>query len=88
MAAADYDQRKQLFEDLKGLTKSEYEEIFRIIRKASVPYTENSNGIFFDLNCVGSEVVSEIRKYLTMCAEMNTEQTQREKEMEDLRGPA
>ena len=38
--------KKQFLEDLKGLEKSSYEEIFRIIKDSEVEYTENSNGIF------------------------------------------
>ena len=41
--------RTYIFEHIKSLVPSEYEEIFRIIRKKKESYSENSNGIFFDL---------------------------------------
>ena len=48
--AYNYEERKHIFEQIKVLVQSEQEEIFRIIRKTKENYTENSNGIFFDLS--------------------------------------
>ena len=43
-------ERKKLFlEELKTLTTDQYYEIFRIIKRNDVEYSENSNGVFFDL---------------------------------------
>jgi len=38
--ASNYDERKKVFESIKVLVKSEQEELFRIIRKTKVNYTE------------------------------------------------
>jgi hypothetical protein len=45
----EYDAKKKFLEDIKHLEKSDYQEIFRIIKLNNVEFTENSNGIFFDL---------------------------------------
>ena len=45
-----YEDRKKIFDTIKLLVQSEQEEVFRIIRKTKENYTENSNGIFFDIS--------------------------------------
>ena len=45
----EYDRRKLFLENLKGLTKAENVEIVRILQKHSAVYSENANGIFFNV---------------------------------------
>ena len=49
LSSEEYERRKQFLENLKGLTKTEYIEIVRILQKHSAEYSENLNGVFF--NC-------------------------------------
>jgi len=58
---AEYESKKQFLEDLKGLEKSNYEEIFRIIKDSEVEYTENSNGIFFDVAKLSMPVFEKLQ---------------------------
>ena len=53
--------RTYIFEHIKSLVPSEYEEIFRIIRKKKESYSENSNGIFFDLSTVSLDTLLKIK---------------------------
>ena len=64
-----YEQRKQFFENLKILTKSEYEEIFRILKRGREEYTENSNGIFFDVVAVSESTFEQFQEYMKFCLE-------------------
>ena len=80
-----YDKRKQLFENLKMLVTSEYEEFFRILKRNNEPYTENSNGIFFDLSIVSEETFLHIKEYLHFCLRTRQEHEQRLKTLEDIR---
>jgi hypothetical protein len=64
-----YEQRKQFFENLKILVKSEYEEIFRILKKNNEEFTENSNGIFFDVNTVSETTFEQFQEYMNFCLE-------------------
>jgi len=64
-----YEQRKQFFENLKILTRSEYEEIFRILKRGHEEYTENSNGIFFDVMAVQETVFEQFQEYMKFCLE-------------------
>ena len=83
--ASSYDERKRIFENIKVLVKSEHEEIFRIIRKTKENYTENSNGIFFDLATVSDETFNQIKEYLDFCLKTRQEDAERLKELETIR---
>lgn len=81
----EYEQRKLFLEDLKTLTKDEYEEIFRIIKRNQVEYSENSNGIFFDLVGVSSEVFELLENFMELCKTQRKAEIVRTQEMEILR---
>ena len=81
----DYDKRKQFLEDLKKLVKSEQEEIFRIIKRSKVEYSENSNGIFFDVLKLSKETFEKIQEFMNFCKENRIDFSKREKEMTDLK---
>lgn len=80
-----YEDRKKVFEHIKVLVKPEQEEIFRIIRKTKENYTENSNGIFFDLSTVSDEAFQQIKEYLDFCLKTRQEDAERLKELETIR---
>lgn len=83
--ATSYDDRKRIFENIKVLVKSEQEEVFRIIRKTKENYTENSNGIFFDLSTISDETFGQIKEYLDFCLKTRQEDAERLKELETIR---
>jgi hypothetical protein len=80
-----YDQRKQMFESMKVLVKPEQEEVFRILRKMKEQYTENSNGIFFDLTLLSDSTIQQIQEYIDFCLKTRQEIDVRLKEMETIR---
>ena len=45
----EYEERKVFLEELKRLVISEQEEIFRILKRGACEYSENTNGVFFDV---------------------------------------
>ena len=81
----EYEQRKLFLEDLKTLTKDEYEEIFRIIKRNQVEFSENSNGVFFDLVGVSSEVFDLLKNFMELCKTQRKAEIVRTQEMETLR---
>jgi hypothetical protein len=81
-----YEKRKILFENLKILVTSEYEEIYRIIKRHNQPYTENSNGIFFNIMLITEECFADMEKYMQFCIENRSNENSRIKEMAALRG--
>jgi hypothetical protein len=80
-----YEERKKMFELIKLLVKPEQEEIFRIIRKEKESYTENSNGIFFDLSVISDETYNQIKSYLDFCIKTRHDDAERLIELETIR---
>ena len=80
-----YEERKNLFDNIKLLVKSEQEEIFKIIKRNKEIYTENSNGIFFDLQSISIESFFKMKEYMDFCIKNRQEHENRLKEMNELR---
>ena len=70
---------------MKVLVKSEQEEIYRILRKTKETYTENSNGIFFDLSMISHQAYCAIKEYMQFCMKTRQEMNCRIEEMERIR---
>lgn len=81
----NYEERKKVFEHLKILVKPEQEEVFRIIRKTKEPFTENSNGVLFDLSTISDEAFNCIKEYINFCLKTRQEHESRLKELETIR---
>jgi hypothetical protein len=82
---AGYEERKKVFDIIKNLAKPEQEELFRIIRKTKENYTENSNGIFFDLSSLSDSTFLQIQEYLDFCLKTRQEHEDRLKDLETIR---
>jgi hypothetical protein len=80
-----YDDRKKIFDTIHSLVQPEQEEVFRIIRKLKVPYSENSNGIFFDLAALPDNAFQQIKEYIQFCLTTRNEHDIRLKELENIR---
>ena len=61
---AEYDERKALLEEIKNLPKLEHEKIFKIIKDTSADFSENSNGIFFDISKISPDTFDALKKYI------------------------
>lgn len=78
----EYEERKRVLGELKKLVRAEQEQIFLILKRHKVEYSENSNGVFFDLNRVGKEPFEEIQKFLSFCQTNRNDFEARDREME------
>jgi hypothetical protein len=85
ISQSEYDQRKLFLEDLKTLTKDEYEEIFRILRRNHVEYSENSNGVFFDLVSINNTTFESLQNFMQLSKTQRTNEKLRTTEMNILR---
>jgi hypothetical protein len=79
-----YEARKKIFDEIKKFTKTEQEELYRIIKRCKEEVSENKNGIFFDLMNLQEETVTEIQKWISFCNKNRVQFEIREKEMIDL----
>jgi len=80
-----YERRRQLFENIKQLVKPEQEHILKLLRKYKESYTENSNGIFFDLINICDVAFTSIEEYLEFCIKNRQEEKERLDELNRLR---
>jgi len=76
----EYEARQKLLTDLKILSKTESLKMFEILKKNKVEYSENSNGVFFDLTKVSAEVFDELNTYMEFCRKVRLEQSTRDED--------
>lgn len=81
----EYEERKVFLEELKRLVVSEQEEIFRILKRGDCEYSENTNGVFFDVSRIPSSVFQEMKKFIVFCQANRKNFEERDREMEDSR---
>ena len=81
----EYLDRKKCLEELKTLVKSEQAQMFRILKKHKVEFTENSSGVLFDLTKVSSDAFKEMRAFLAFCQDNRNNFERRDREMETSR---
>jgi hypothetical protein len=65
--ADTYEQRKEFCKELKTLSRPEMEELYRILRREGGDFSENSNGIFFDVASLPASVFDALWKFLNFC---------------------
>jgi hypothetical protein len=58
--------KKLLFEKISTLSRTEHEEIFKII-KDKTSYSKNNNGVFFNMSSLPSDIIGEIKKFVDYC---------------------
>ena len=80
LTSDEYDQRKLFADEVKLLTKNEMEEIYRILKAANSEFSENSNGVFFDVSKLPAETFAQLQKFMVFCKNNREEFNQREEE--------
>lgn len=73
MNSAEYERRRLFVEDMKTMTKPEYIEIARILRKHGVTISENRSGMFFDMAKISDEAFAALLKFREFVAQNNQE---------------
>ena len=63
----DYEQRKEFCKEMSLLSRPELEELYRILRREGGVFSENSNGIFFDVASLPAPVFEALWKFLNFC---------------------
>lgn len=65
-------QRKVLFDKINTLSSTEHEEIFKIVRNHGISFSQNKNGVFFNLSNVSEDIIEEMENFISYC--MNNKQ--------------
>ena len=53
--------------EIESLSRPELEELYRILRREGGEYSENSNGIFFDIASLPANVFEALWKFIEFC---------------------
>jgi hypothetical protein len=65
--ADDYNRRKEMCREIGLLSRPELEELYRILRREGGEFSENSNGIFFDVAGLPANVFEALWKFIEFC---------------------
>lgn len=60
----EYEERKRFLDEVKRLVKSEQEALFRILKAEKADFSENSNGVFFDVSKLPKDVFRKLKEYM------------------------
>lgn len=67
-------QKKNLFEKISSLSKTEHEEIYKILikhnsnnPKQNINFSKNKNGVFFNLSCITDELFEQLDNFVNYC---------------------
>lgn len=63
MSIYTYQEKLWLYEAMKTQTLDDAYYIFRVLRKNSEVFTENTNGVFFDLDGLKDTTIQELMMY-------------------------
>lgn len=61
--------RRQLSDKIASLSKTEHDEIFKILQHNNISYTSNKNGVFFNISKVSDEVCQQLQQFVVFCSE-------------------
>lgn len=81
----EYDRRSVFIHSLKSLSKAEKEQIFRLLKHNDETFSENSNGIFFDVSQLKSNTFEKLQELINLSHVKKNEQDERIKQMERFR---
>jgi hypothetical protein len=80
----DYDRRKEFCKDIGLLSRPELEELYRILRREGGEFSENSNGIFFDVSSLPSNIFEALWKFIEFCKSNAKNLEERSKMIDDM----
>jgi hypothetical protein len=67
LSAEDYESRKLFLQELKEISAIEQQEIHRILKESGVEYSENHNGVFFDVCKLPAEIYAKMKEFMQFC---------------------
>lgn len=84
LSPQEYERRRVLHESLKGLTKAENVEILRLLNKHQETYSENLNGVFFNICAVSQVTFDALELFLKFTQSNRRELADREQYLSTL----
>ena len=80
-----YEDRKHFLDEMGQLSRAELEEVFRILKRHNDNYSENTNGIFFDISVIRDDTFASLKEFMDFCMKNREEQKTRIAEMKTIR---
>ncbi len=87
LSPTEYERRRRFCDALKGMTKPEFVEIARILRRHGVTVSENRSGMFFDMSRLDDSVFEELLQFRDFVSQNTTELKKRDTLIDSLKGP-
>jgi hypothetical protein len=81
----NYELKKSILDDIKDFSIEECQELFRILKQNGVQYTENSNGIFFDLVPIENDIFLKLVNFVDFTKAQKKSEEIRASELNTLR---
>jgi hypothetical protein len=78
LSLEDYESRKLFLQELKTLSTIEQQEIYRILKESGLDYSENHNGVFFDICKLPADIYSKMKEFMEFCKRNREEFAARE----------
>ena len=78
MDATEYSRREKFLNALKQLGEPEYLEILRLLQKKNIHYSENANGVFFDIAALDQETFDSLEQFIEFVKKTRAELSERE----------
>jgi len=82
---AEYERRKTFHGNLKSLTKAENIEILRVLQRGEETFSENLNGIFFNVVSLKQETFDALELFLNFTHSNRRDLVEREMYMSSLK---
>jgi hypothetical protein len=67
LSPEDYESRKTFLQELKAISTIEQQEIYRILKESGVEYSENHNGVFFDICKLPADIYAKMKEFMDFC---------------------
>ena len=86
LPSEEYERRKRFLEGLKSLTRAEHIEIVRILQKHEIVFSENQNGVFFNVGLLPQEAFDALELFINFTNSNKKYLSDRETFMSSLTG--
>jgi hypothetical protein len=78
MDATEYSRREKFLNALRQLGEPEFLEILRLLQKKNIHYSENANGVFFDVVALDQDTFNELEQFIEFVRKNRDELLERE----------
>tara|TARA_B100000674_G_C37832356_1_gene911152 strand:+ start:785 stop:1096 length:312 start_codon:yes stop_codon:yes gene_type:complete len=76
---------KLIRNNIEKMTKVHHIKFFEILKKNNIPFSENRNGIFFNMNLFTEEIIADINNYINYVEKQESNLKQTEKLKSDFK---